>query len=188
MKARFYVTVLFIFALLDDFIRLVLPSDFQYLRVSFVPHISFCALLCIVWKRNAMDRLLMGLLFGILYDAFFMGGVTIHIFIYPLFCFVSGILQLWMDEDGKFQFIVLWILILLFDLIPFFWNRFTGNLHVSIETWLIYMEALTAFLHVGIVAFMIYFFDVYDRYATIQKIRRQRQEKYKYRNLRLTRK
>ena len=71
MKARFYCVFLFLMALVDGTIVFLFPVDYQYISISFVPHLCIAALFLSVWKRGYMDRMLMGFLFGILYDAFF---------------------------------------------------------------------------------------------------------------------
>ena len=79
MKARFYCVFLFLMALVDGTIVFLFPVDYQYISISFVPHLCIAALFLSVWKRGYMDRMLMGFLFGILYDSFFLNCFSFHI-------------------------------------------------------------------------------------------------------------
>ena len=188
MKARFYCVFLFLMALVDGTIVFLFPVDYQYISISFVPHLCIAALLLSVWKRGYMDRMLMGFLFGILYDAFFLNCFSFHIFLYPLLTFLCGIFQEKMDEDNQILLIVTLILVFLYDLLPFGYHKFTKTLSVSLIRWFIHFELATILIHIVLIAALIYIFNVYERYETIRRIRQQRQEKKKYHNLRLSRK
>ena len=93
-----------------------------------------------------------------------------------------------MDQDNRVLLFNILILMFLYDCIPFFIYKFLGKLSVSFTTWFIYFELSTLLIHIALIAVLIYVFNVFDRYEAIQRIRTQRLEKKKYRNLRLSRK
>ncbi|MDD7281732.1 rod shape-determining protein MreD [Floccifex sp.] len=188
MKTKFYIGLLFVLGFMETAITFIFPVDYQYRAVSFVPHLCLTALFLIVFKRNWLDRILIGFLFGILYDALFQYGFSFHILIYPLLSVLSGIFSDYMDQDNRVLLFNILILMFLYDCIPFFIYKFLGKLSVSFTTWFIYFELSTLLIHIALIAVLIYVFNVFDRYEAIQRIRTQRLEKKKYRNLRLSRK
>ena len=76
MKLRTLFVFLLIMALLDTLIVYIWPPDFTFQAISCVPHLCFMALLLLVYKRNWIDRVLMGILCGLIYDYFFLSIIS----------------------------------------------------------------------------------------------------------------
>ncbi|MGM9947321.1 rod shape-determining protein MreD [Floccifex sp.] len=188
MKNRFYLILFLILALLDQAIVYLFPVDYTYQGFSFVPHLCLAAFLISIYKRNWLDRILMGLLFGIAYDALFQNGISFHILWYPFLSYCCGFFQEQMDQDNKLLLTVVWFLVVCIDVIPFLYFHFKDEISISIIKWMIHFELATALIHIVCIATLVYIFNVYDRYQEIQRIRNQKLEKKKYRNLRLSRK
>ena len=187
MKTRFYVLLLILSALLDDFLSLYIPADFRYQSYSFVPHFCFAAMLVIVCSRDWKDRLLIGSLVGILTDYFFTISFPTYFILYALLAFASGLLYQFMD-DSRLQAAILWGISLFVDLIPYWFYHLIGKLNVSFGMWFLHFETATLIVNAIAVCLMVYVVHVYDRYQMIQSVRQKKADKRKIRNLKLSRK
>ena len=188
MKARFYIILLVLCALFDDFISLFIPADFQYQGILIVPHFCLCAMLAIVCSRNWLDRILIGALVGLLTDYFFTISFPTYFLLYALLGFASGLLYKYIEDNSIFQALYLWFLTIFVDLIPFVFYKATGQLNVALGTWLLHGETVTMIVSALAICMMVYVVHVYERYETIQSIRQKKVEKRKLHNLKLSRK
>lgn len=188
MKTRFYVGLLIVCALFDDFLGMYLPADFQYHAISYIPHFCFVAMIVITCSRTWLDRVLIGALCGILTDYLFHITFPTYFLLYTALSFLSGVFYKRMDEDTRFQVFILWILTFLLDYIPFRLHSFMGQGSVSFIKWFIHFELSTLLVNIVIIVFMIYIINVYDRYSMIQAMRKRKSEKRKYHKLKLSRK
>lgn len=188
MKTKFYLGVLIVLAFLDDFIAVVYPFDFTYHSISFVPHFCFIGLMMIVCTRPILDRVLMSLLCGLLSDFFFMPTFPTYTILYTLLGTSIGFLQDWMEDNDIVKGVSIFGSVVLLEFIPFFIDKIFKITRLKYKTWFIYNGLLTFSLNTLMIFALIYIFSVFERYEAIQKIRKQRVERNKYRNLRLTRK
>ena len=188
MRNRAALICLILLALLDDLIGLVAPVDFTYHSLSFIPHFCFIGLMLIVYARTLTDRILISALTGILTDYFFMSTFPKHFLLYTIMGICIGFFQTWMEESDRIKATCIMAAIFLIELIPYAWNVRSDSIILSLHSWLIYQGILTFSLNGLAVILLIYIFNVYGRYEAIQRIRSQRIEKNRYRNMRLKRK
>ncbi len=188
MRTRFYILLLIVCALLDDFISLCIPPDFRYQTVTWVPHFCFLAMLVIVCSRSWLDRLLIGGLCGLLTDYFFTISFPAYFILYGFLAFLSGLLYPYMEEDSKTEALILWGISLFVDLIPFVFYKWMGWMDVSYKVWFLHNEFITLTGNAVIVCILIYIVHVYNRYELIQSVRRKKKEKKKLSKLKLARK
>lgn len=188
MRNKFYLIVLIFLALFDDFMAMVLPLDYTYHSLSFVPHFCFIALMLIVYSKSWLDRALISALCGILTDYFFMPTFPKYFILYTFLGIGIGFLHDWMDEDDRNKGLVILGAMFLLDFVPYLWSLFTEVTKLHFQSWLLYQGFLTFTINGLMIALLIYTFNVYDRYKAIQKIRLQRVEKNRYKNIRLKRK
>lgn len=188
MKARFYIILLVICALVDDLISLCIPPDFRYQTVTLVPHFCFIAMLVITVSRSWLDRVLIGCLVGILTDYFFTISFPTYFLLYGLLAFLAGLAYPYMEEDSKTEALILWGITIFVDLIPFGFCKWIGWIDVPIQTWFLHNEFVTMTGNGVTVCLLMYIVHVYDRYELIQSVRRKKKEKKKLSKLKLARK
>lgn len=170
-------------ALVDDLITLAFPVNFQYQGISFIPHFCFVALLLNVYDRDWKDRILISAFVGLMMDLFFMDTFMIYSILYGILGYCSGIFSKYMQEDDRFLFFVVWVLVFFVDFIPVSISMLNHMVHVPFVTWFVHHEAFTLALHVVIIIFLMYCFVVYNRYETIRMHRKKRFERKKYKKL-----
>lgn len=111
MKLKNIAILLFITGIVDTYISYVFAVDFTFQTMSFVPHVTLMALLMMTYDRVLMDRILIGALFGLLYDFFFQSSFPIsfsyfHLQVYLLALSMrkrKSALSSWCDYAFRFS-------------------------------------------------------------------------------------
>ena len=114
MKLKNMFILLFILGIADSFITYVFPVDFTFQSMSFVPHIAFMALLLVTYDRKWLDRVLIGGLYGSIYDFFFQSTFPLSL--------VSAILL---------------------DVLPYIFFRLCGGIQIHAWSWFGHLELAT---------------------------------------------
>lgn len=180
MKSRQIIVLLIFLALIDNFIALAFPVNFQFYGYSFVPHLAFSALMLIVYDKQIFDRVLICGLCGIICAMFFTGSIFSNFVLYSLLGALVGLLGSYMENDVRVRFFIVLGIVFFIDLIPFCTSSWSGTLSVSLGTWFLHHELLTIALHIIIILILMYSLDVYRRYNVIRSHRKKIQERKHY--------
>lgn len=184
MKLRTLFVFLLIMALLDTLIVYIWPPDFTFQAISFVPHLCFMALLLLVYKRNWIDRVLMGMLCGLIYDYFFLSTFPLSTILFPAACFGLGWLIEKVSDDVRWLSLGTMGCVILLDILPFIISKLFGQVTVSFSRWFVHVELLTIVFHCAALLALYYIIDVMDRISTRHSNQKNAMEKKNYRRIR----
>ncbi|MDX8416881.1 hypothetical protein [Absicoccus intestinalis] len=184
MKLRTFFLFLLIMALLDTLIVYIWPPDFSFQNMSFVPHICFMALLLLVYKRNWIDRVLMGMLCGLIYDYFFLSTFPLSTILFPAASFGLGWLIEKTSDDVRWLSLGTIGCVILLDILPFLVSKLFGQVSVSFGRWFLHMELMTIVFHCAALLALYYIIDVIDRISMRHSNQKNAIEKKNYRRIR----
>lgn len=188
MKLRNAFILLFVLTLLDSYLIYVSPPDFTYTSMSFVPHIAFMALLLLTYDKSDTDRILIGLLVGLITDFFFMFSFPIDTILYPMFCWAVGKIYQRMHKDFRWTAVSCICSVILLDTLPFLFFKLIRQLHVSFIMWFAHMEIMTLVFHLLIMFALYYSIQRMNRISERRQMRKKKKERNTYRKLRSMRK
>lgn len=163
MKLKNIAILLFITGIVDTYISYVFAVDFTFRTMSFVPHVTLMALLIITYDRVLMDRILIGALFGLLYDFFFQSSFPISFLLFPLAAFFVGFVYE-KKED------VLWLTGacmlsgFLYDLIPYLFSRIFNLIQLHFWVWIYRLEFATLIFQFITLLFLYFGINLYQSF------------------------
>ena len=141
MREKIVMVFLILCALVDEFIQFTWPADFTYTHISIVPHLYFCALLFLIYKKDSLDRTLIAAFFGILADFFMTSTFPMYAILYAVLGFCSGIFKDRIIKRFRWSCVMVWILLFFLDGIPFMIYSLFQKISVSFSTVFIYGTA-----------------------------------------------
>lgn len=185
MKLQKELLIVLLFFLVDDLIEFIFPMDPLFEQFSFLSQCGFLSLCLISYHTSLATGFLFSALCGLIQDLLFGVGFPFHGILYGILgCCVS-----FLSRSGKEgilrKFSICFSLLVLGNFISFGWYRITGMIQVHFGTWFVHHELGTMVFNALAFFALEYIFGVMERYQTIRRHRIQRQEKRKYRRLRL---
>lgn len=142
MKLKNMFILLFILGIADSFITYVFPVDFTFQSMSFVPHIAFMALLLVTYDRKWLDRVLIGGLYGLIYDFFFQSTFPLSFLLFPFFAWLCGFVYEKKEDifwlSGTFL-----VSAILLDVLPYIFFRLCGGIQIHAWSWFGHLELAT---------------------------------------------
>ena len=160
MKLKNIAILLFITGIVVTYISYVFAVDFTFQTMSFVPHVTLMALLIICYDRVLMDRILIGALFGLLYDFFFQSSFPISFVLFPFASFFVGFVYE-KKED------VLWLAGtcmlsgFLYDFIPYLFSRLFNLIQLHFWVWIYRFEFSTLIFQFITLLFLYFGINLY---------------------------
>ena len=186
MKLRKELLIVFLFLLIDDVIEFIFPMDPLYEQFSFLSQCGFLCLCLISYRTSWLTGFLFSALCGLIQDLFFAVGFPFHGILYGVLGACASFLSRLGKESILRNFWICFMLLVFENLISFGWYSMTGTIQVQFRTWFVHHELGTLIFNTLAFFVLEYIFGVMERYQTIRRHRIQRQEKRKYRRLRLT--
>lgn len=157
----------FCLAMLDSIFSFACPIDFTYQSLSVVWHFYLTGLLVFVRDKPWLNRLLIGAMAGIVRDLFFTSTFPFCFLLYPVLALLAGLYQ--KRARSLESACILYISILfLVDLVPYLFQRLTGQTNISFFVWLYHMELLTMLIGSLVVIGTIYVDLIMDRFYLFQ--------------------
>ena len=188
MKIRASVILILVCLLVDDLIAYGLYPDPTFKGYGFISHLTFLALMFVLYDQPWRTRILSGLLCGLVSDFFFTDSFPLYAFIYSSLIYIAGLAKEWIKESALKRFLWFLLLLILLDLIPYCTFAMMDPYQVPFGVWICHRGILTWPINGLMILLFQYIFDVMDRYYTIRRHRISAQEKKIYKRLRLSRK
>lgn len=188
MKIRNSLIFLLLCLLVDDFLAFILPSDPTFTHLSFISQLGFMALMLLVVSQPWITRILLSFLCGIVADFFFTQGFPLHTILYTIFGYLCGLFYPWIKDRVLYRTLLVFLLMILQDIIPFIFFSWTDVITVPFKEWF-YTFGLFSWIVNGILLLGLeYVLGVMDRYFTIRQNRILKMERSRYKKLRFMRK
>lgn len=163
MKLKNIAILLFITGIVDTYISYVFAVDFTFQTMSFVPHVTLMALLMMTYDRVLMDRILIGALFGLLYDFFFQSSFPISFFLFPLASVFVGFVY---EKKENLLYLagVTMLSGFLYDFIPYFISRLFHVLQLHFWTWFFRLEFATLIFQLITLLFLYFGMNLFQSF------------------------
>ncbi len=184
MKIKTLFAFLFLMAGFDTLLIYLCPVDFSFRSMSFVPHTAFLALLLLVNDKEPLDRILICLFAGIVYDFCFNSSFPISTLLFPLFGYILGALPKAIRDNVVTFFISCVLCIFLVDLLPFLFYKAIGVIQVRFWTWIFHVELTTLIFHVAVLIGLYFLVGYMEDAAMRRQQKRNEQERDMYRRIR----
>ncbi len=168
MKKKFGVLFgFFCLGMLDAIFAYAFPIDFTYRRLSVVWHFYLTGLFVYVRDKPWLTRLLIGMLSGFVFDAFFSSSFPICFGLFGFLAWLSGFWRTPLPSKRR-QATIYMGLLFLADFLPYLFQRLIGQSNVSLWLWLYRMELLTLLFGSLICIALIHMDLIMDRFYAFQ--------------------
>ena len=177
MKLRNSFIFLFIMGIVDTYISYVFAVDFTFQTLSFVPHVALMALLLVTYDRTWLDRVLIGALFGLIYDFFFQSTFPISFLFFPLLCYLVG--YVYQKKEDLFWLAGTCMLSgFLYDFLPYLFYRVRGIVQLRFMVWLSHLEIETMIFQFITLLALYFGFNLLQQFFAYRS-KQQRKERHK---------
>lgn len=171
MKSRWPAVIFFlVLALLDNALALAFPLQTTYTGISFAARFAFLFLIMAAWTQPLLDRLLWGILAGLVTDLFFTGTFPVFALLYGLFLVAAGMATK-LGTSKKILYAVSFFLLFLLDFIPYALTFLLSSDAAYIHEWFYDMELFTLLGNMGA------WFAIWALWQLIREFQLHREEK-----------
>lgn len=166
--------LLFVVALVDDFLSFCFPVDLQYQSFGVVFHLSFCVLCFLCFHQERLNQFLYGFLSGLLIGMLFDQSPLILAILYSVILFICAQIYAQFEASNGLMIMIILFGVFLLDTIPYAYLSFSGKVMIPFFDWVLYQEVSTILFHGLALTFMEYCRQVMQRFMLIRQHRKKK--------------